>query len=399
MISQKNNMDSIRVMLDLGNWYINWVVVANDEWKKVILAKEMIKTKWMRKWKILDIDDFIYSINQVLDSFVKKLWGEFMEEVTIGISSPEMKIKRVSEQKRVLNPKIMKEDMEHIFDLLEESTEPNYETIKIMQVQWIIDDHLKLKDPLWMEWRKLELIADIFMIPKNLYNSLKEVFEKMELWDPDIIPNILWAAEVTLDIDSRDLWTVLVDIWNNHTSYVVYEEWYPILYWVLPIWWEDVTKDISIWLQIDISEAEKLKREKWIILMWDEKIEADESIDIKFLSDIIAARYEEIFERINDDLRDLWKDWKLPWWIILIGWWAKMENLDLLAKEVFKLASFYWKDKVFSIWDLSNNLQFINILWDYYWSNKYFDNTKSSFNLWVDFGFIKKIVKYVKDLF
>lgn len=399
MISQKNNMDSIRVMLDLGNGYINWVVVANDEWKKVILAKEMIKTKWMRKWKILDIDDFIYSINLVLDSFVKKLWWEFMEEVTIWISSPEMKIKRVSEQKRVLNTKIMKDDMEHIFDLLEESTEPNYETIKIMQVQWIIDDHLKLKDPIWMEWRKLELIADIFMIPKNLYNSLKEVFEKMELWDPDIIPNILWAAEVTLDIDSRDLWTVLVDIWNNHTSYVVYEEWYPILYWVLPIWWEDVTKDISIWLQIDISEAEKLKREKWIILMWDEKIEADESIDIKFLSDIIAARYEEIFERINDDLRDLWKDWKLPWWIILIWWWAKMENLDLLAKEVFKLASFYWKDKVFSIWDLSNNLQFINILWDYYWSNKYFDNTKSSFNLWVDFGFIKKIVKYVKDLF
>lgn len=392
-------MDSIRVMLDLGNWYINWVVVANDEWKKVILAKEMIKTKWMRKWKILDIDDFIYSINLVLDSFVKKLWWEFMEEVTIWISSPEMKIKRVSEQKRVLNTKIMKEDMEHIFDLLEESTEPNYETIKIMQVQWIIDDHLKLKDPIGMEWRKLELIADIFMIPKNLYNSLKEVFEKMELWDPDIIPNILWAAEVTLDIDSRDLWTVLVDIGNNHTSYVVYEEGYPILYWVLPIWWEDVTKDISIWLQIDISEAEKLKREKWIILMWDEKIEADESIDIKFLSDIIAARYEEIFERINDDLRDLWKDGKLPWWIILIGWWAKMENLDLLAKEVFKLASFYWKDKVFSIWDLSNNLQFINILWDYYWSNKYFDNTKSSFNIWVDFGFIKKIVKYVKDLF
>ncbi|MEF2176094.1 MAG: cell division protein FtsA [Candidatus Absconditabacteria bacterium] len=392
-------MDSIRVMLDLGNGYINGVVVANDEGKKVILAKEMIKTKGMRKGKILDIDDFIYSINLVLDSFVKKLGGEFMEEVTIGISSPEMKIKRVSEQKRVLNTKIMKDDMEHIFDLLEESTEPNYETIKIMQVQWIIDDHLKLKDPIGMEGRKLELIADIFMIPKNLYNSLKEVFEKMELGDPDIIPNILGAAEVTLDIDSRDLGTVLVDIGNNHTSYVVYEEGYPILYGVLPIGGEDVTKDISIGLQIDISEAEKLKREKGIILMGDEKIEADESIDIKFLSDIIAARYEEIFERINDDLRDLGKDGKLPGGIILIGGGAKMENLDLLAKEVFKLASFYGKDKVFSIGDLSNNLQFINILGDYYWSNKYFDNTKSSFNLGVDFGFIKKIVKYVKDLF
>ncbi|MFZ5341982.1 MAG: hypothetical protein ACOZBL_05725 [Patescibacteria group bacterium] len=59
-----------------------------------------------------------------------------------------MFIKRVSEQKRILDAKVDKSDLDHISDLLESSGEANYETIKIIPVQWIIDDNIKLKDPI-----------------------------------------------------------------------------------------------------------------------------------------------------------------------------------------------------------------------------------------------------------
>lgn len=391
-------MENISVILDLGNWYIKWAVIAKEEWRTVVLAKEMVKTKWMRKWKILDIDDFVFSINSVFDSFTKKLWWDFLDDVYVGISHPYMIIKRVAEQKRILDAKVDKSDLDHISDLLESSGESNYETIKILPVQWIIDDNIKLKDPIWMEWKKLELLADVFMVPKNFYNSIVEAFQKLELWEPDLIPNILGATEVTLDLDSRDLWTILIDIWNNQTTYVIYEEWYPLTYGVIPIGAEDVTKDISIWLQLDIKEAEKIKRERWIILFDEERMK-DEAIDVWFLSDIIAARYEEIFEKINQRLIDVGRDGKLPWWVVLIWWWSKITNLDKLAKNIFKLAVFYGKDKVLNIWDLSWNQQFLNLLWVYVWWKKYGEVQWGWFNFKMNFSFVSKITKFFKDLF
>lgn len=393
-------MEDIKVVLDLGNRYIKWAVYGQEEGKHVVLAKEMVKTKWMRKWKILDLDDFTLSINSVLDSFVKKLWEHFFEEICLWVSHPEMNIKRISEQKRILNPNITQEDLDHLLNVINDSSwESNYETIKIIPVQWIIDDQLKVKDPIWMEWRKIELIADVFMVPKNFYNSVTEVFEKLQIDIWDVVPNILWASEVALDFDSKDLGTLLIDIWNNQTSYAVYEEWYPLLYGILPFGWEEVTKDISIGLQIDINEAEKIKREKWVISLEDPRSKDEDSIDVSFLSDILTARYEEIFEKINEVLVNAWRDWKLPWGVILVWWWAKVKNIEKLSKEIFKLASFTWKDKILNVWELSNNLQFISLNWCYYWYMKYSEEWWKGFSFGMDFGFVKKIWKFIKDLF
>jgi cell division protein FtsA len=101
----------------------------------------------------------------------------------------------------------------------------------------------------------------------------------------------------------------LIDIGNNQTSFVVYEEMQPLAYGVIPLGGENVTKDISLGLQVDIKEAEKIKREKGIILFNDtEQIPMDEQIDTQLLSDIIAARYEDIFEKIKQVLIDIERD-------------------------------------------------------------------------------------------
>lgn len=395
-------MNDLKVFLDLWNGYIKGAVFSKEDWKDVVLAKEMVKTNWMRKWRILDVDDFIYSINSIFDSFIKKLGNDFLEDVYVGISHPDMKIKRINEQKRILNSQIGQDDMDHVSNLVYEVWGvSNYETIKIIPVKWVIDDNMSLKDPSSMEGNKLELVADVFMVPKNFYNTLEEVFEKLDVWIVDIVPNILWSSESVLDFDAKDLGSVLIDVGTNQTSYVVYEEGYPLTYGVVPIWWEEVTKDVSIWLQVDIKEAENIKREKWFVPEKWQKSWGDDSIDVWFLNDIMVARYEEIFEKINEELKEIDRDWRLPWGITLIWWWAKVKNLDELAKDIFKLATFYGEDKAMKISNLSNNLQFINLLWDNVWTNKYsWKEWWGWFNLWLDIGWmVKKVVKFFKDLF
>lgn len=394
-------MNNMNVLLDIWNGYIKGVILVKEEGKEVVVAREMVKTKGMRKWKILDVEDFAVCINQILNSFTRKLGEDIVEKVFIGVSHPLCSIKRISEQKRVLWRDISHDDITHLSDVVAETlVKPNFEALKIIPVQWIIDERTKVKDPIGMEARKLELIADVFMIPKNFYENLLQACDQLDLQIVDVVPNILWSIESCLDLDERDLWVLLIDIGANQTSYVVYEEWYPVFHGVLPVWGEEVTKDISIGLQVDIKDAEHIKREKGLINI-DNRLVTDDSVDIRFLSDIMLARYEEIFEIINEDLVLHQKDWRLPGWVVLIWWASKVEGLPVLAKDVFKLATFVGKEKNLQLWELSSNQQFINILWVYVWVMKYFQKRRTSFNFSFNIGggLFRKVGSFFKELF
>jgi hypothetical protein len=76
-----------------------------------------------------------------------------------------------------------------------------------------------------------------------------------------------------------------------------------------------------------------------------------------------------------------------------------MQNLDYLSKNVFKLATFYGKDLLVDVWDLSLNIQFVNLLGIYYWSNKYVDGSSRGPRMVSVWKIWKKIWWWLKDLF
>ena len=98
-----------------------------------------------------------------------------------------------------------------------------------------------------------------------------------------------------------------MDIGKNQTSYVIYEDGYPLGYGTIPMGGEDVTKDISIGMQVDIKEAEEIKKTHGMAVL-SEGIKSDSQLDLVFLSDIINARYEEIFLKVNQHLERIEKD-------------------------------------------------------------------------------------------
>ncbi len=388
-------MQNIKAIFDIGNGYIKWAVFGEDDGNTVLLAKEKTKTRGLRKGKILDSDDITKIITWMNERFIKKLWGDFIDEAIVGLSHPEIQRERVTEHKRIMGEKIKEDDITHLSKVIHDiSQKTNFETLKIMPVYWIVDETKKEKDPIDLQAKKLQLVADVFRIPKNFYSGLSDTFDKAWINVVDIVPNILVNAEATLDLDQKDLGTLLIDIGTNQTSYVVYEEWYPLLYGSLPIGSEDVTKDISIGLQIEIKEAERLKKELGNIIKESDR-DLDTEIDLGFLSDIITARYEEIFEKINDELKQIERDGKLAGWVLLVGWGTKMENIKQLAKEIFKLAVFDAKDRHLHIKDVSDNKQFVTIAWLYTRSKKY--KTQTWFNIGI--GRMKNIIQFFKDLF
>lgn len=218
-------MKDIKAIFDIGNDFIKAIVFATDNGKDVILAKHMEPNQGMRKGKIMDAETFAHNINAIIEGFIKKLGGDFIDEVYVSVSHPEAKIMRISEQKRIMKDVIALDDTEHLSRVVADiANQNNLEIIKIVPVFRTVDDNKKEKDPVGMQAKKLELTADIFMLPKNFFNTLQDIFERIGTPITDLIPSILGASEVVLDYDHKDLGTVLIDIGKNQTSYVIYEE-------------------------------------------------------------------------------------------------------------------------------------------------------------------------------
>lgn len=390
-------MNDIKAVFDIGNNSIKAVVFQNDNGKDVILAQQEEASLGLKKGKILDAERFTTTINKIVENFSKKLGGDFIENVVISLSHPEMIVSRIYESKRILQEEVTEDDADHLSRIIGDiSGKDNYETLKIVPVCRVIDEEKREKDPVGLKCKKLELVADVFLIPKNFHAGLIDAFDKVGLNIVDIIPNILATPEICIDYDHKDLGTLLIDIGKNQTSYVVYEEGYVVAYDTIPLGWEDVTKDISIWMQVDIRDAEEIKRTLWTAII-TEDFNANTEMDLAFLSDIINARYEEIFNKIITRLKKIDKDGRLPGGILLVGWGSKMNNLDILAKVLFRLSASYAKDITMNIGTLGNNIQFINLLAAYYRSNKYMDidSRKMSFK---PGKFLGKIADFFKSL-
>jgi cell division ATPase FtsA len=143
----------------------------------------------------------------MIESFQNKIGGVYIDDVIVGISHPELCIERVTEHKRILGADtIQSNDTTHLSKLIGDiSQKNNYEIINIIPAYWVLDDEKIEKNPEGCEARKLTMIADVFYLPKVFYQNLLEIFHNIHLNVIDIIPNILAASEVLIDVDHKDL--------------------------------------------------------------------------------------------------------------------------------------------------------------------------------------------------
>lgn len=393
-------MNSIRASVDIWNGYIKWVIFSNEDGRDIILAKHVSKTEWYRKGKILDSTLLASNISDMIEWFQKKLGGEYIDDVIVGISHPELLVERISEHKRILGTTVIQNnDINHLSKLINDiSQKNNYEIVKIIPAYRILDDEKIEKNPEGSEARKLAMVADVFYLPKVFYQHLYDIFHSINLNVIDIIPNILAGSEYLLDIDHKDLGSVLVDIGANQTSYAVFEEGNALLYGTLPVGGDDVTKDISIGLQIDIKQAEDIK------INYEKMAENDNDIELdhKFLHEIISARYEQIFEKINSALKKIKRDGKLAGGIHMTGQGSLRPEAMSYARSIFKLAVFpaQGSDKYR---DISKDPIFQNTLSLHEWANRYHNKNKGIFSFrWIQSGgkgFLDSIISFFKDLF
>ena len=407
------NFDKIITSIDIWSNKIRtviWSFLKEENNNFIVLWVWESDSSSIRKWNILDMEAFKDDLDKSLLEAEKMSW-EQINWAYISFNSSSFEVIVNKWITAVHWEEIVPDDVDRVLEMAKSWVDmPNKTILKVIPEYFTVDLEEGVKNPIWMSARKIEVMSHIFIMNSNILNNMKKAI--MDVWIEiiDIYPNLLTSPEWVLTKRQKELWVILVDMWAATTWISVYEEWSLIHSSVIPFGWDNVTNDIALWTRVSIDVAEKLKKEYSTLSSSEVKISSKNislskvcdteewEVDLEYLSQIVTARYEEILEFINNELKVIGKEWMLPEWVILVWWASKEKGLIELSKDILKLPSFIWIPHVNDeLIDKSiSDPSYVSIIWNMILANRYWDEHHSfSINFTWIIDSLKKLYKKI----
>ena len=178
-------------------------------------------------------------------------------------------------------------------------------------------------------------------LTKCINNSLLEI--------DDYVLQPVASSEAVLSNEERDLGVCLVDIGCGTTDIAIFTDGTIKHTAVIPIGSQMITNDIRIILCTSLDAAEEIKIQYGCVSSnndTDAKIpvpsvsdKPDTETTRTILSQIIAARVNEIFDAIQKEIANSGYSNKIRAGIVFTGGGAKLEGLDIFAESYFQKPS------------------------------------------------------------
>lgn len=155
------------------------------------------------------------------------------------------------------------------------------------------------------------------------------------------------TAQVVLNETEMENGVALVDIGGGSTSVTIYHDSIMRHYASIPFGGRNVTQDIKSELQITERLAENIKlafgacipeklqnMSEKVLRIVDNNTDQDKQVPVKYLSEIITARMEEIIEAVLYEIKESGLAEHLRCGIVITGGAAQTANLGMLINEM-----------------------------------------------------------------
>ncbi|MFA6322955.1 MAG: cell division protein FtsA [Candidatus Buchananbacteria bacterium] len=338
--------------LDIGSSAIRLAVgqIIGDQEKIHIIGSAEVPAQGISKGIISSIEDAVSSISACLEK-AERMIGMPIDSAWVGISGSHI----ISQESHGVvavsrsDGEISEDDVERAIEAARTVATPqNYEILHVIPKNFMVDGQTGIKDPVGMTGVRLEVDTQIIQgLSSQIKNITKAVY-RPGVNIEDLVLSILATAEAVLSNRQKELGVAVINIGGSTTSLAVFEEGDILHTAVMPIGSDHITSDIAIGLRISIDAAENIKLEYGTADSTD--IPKREEIDIgalegkesnyvsrKYIAEITEARVEEIFERIDLELKKIERSGKLPAGIVLTGAGSKLNGLVEAAKKSLRL--------------------------------------------------------------
>jgi cell division protein FtsA len=415
--------ENIIAGLDIGSTEIRLVVgqqvkgLRGEDNIKIIGAVSA-PALGINKGAVKSIEDVTSSISACLEK-AERLVGVPVASVWVGLNSPFIKCEKSRGVVAVSKSdgEVSQDDIERALEAARAlSVPPNYEIIHVIPIKFTVDNQEDVKDPIGMIGIRLEVETLIIQGLSNQIKNLTKAIFRTGLDIEDLVLSPLAASEAVIGAKQKELGTALVNIGASTTSLAVFEEGELLHTAVIPIGSEHITADIAIGLRCPINLADRIKIEYGSAQSdnFNKKDEIDVSelakeedaqdeittISSKYLAEIVEARVEEIFEKVDAELKKIDRSGMLPGGVYLIGGGTRLHDIVEVAKKVLRLPVCLGTNKnISTIIDKVNETEFFTALGLVVWGNQmYGSSSKGGFKL-PGGNTINKTWTKVKDLF
>ncbi len=338
----------MNVGLDIGTTSVKVVVAEYVEGQMNIIGVGNARSEGLSRGIIVDIEKTVKSIKRAVKQAEEKA-GIQIKSVNVGLPANLLEVENCqgmiavnSESKEITD-----EDVRNVASAaLVRSIPPERQIVSLLPQEFTVDGFDGIKDPRGMIGVRLEMFGVVFTGPKTIIHNTRKCVEKAGLGINELIISPLALTNTILSDGEKDFGTTVIDMGGGQTTTAVMHDKQLKFTHVNQEGGEFVTKDISIVLNTSLNNAEALK-----INYGDASVERTSAseefpvdvigknepikVDEHYLSEIIEARLEQIFEKSKEVLDEI-DALVLPGGVVLTGGAASLPGVVELASDIFE---------------------------------------------------------------
>lgn len=299
---------------------------------------------------VSSLEDAVSSISAALELAERQV-GIPLQEAYVGIGGSHIVAQEAKGVIGVSRPdgEIRPEDVTRVLESARSFINPaNQEILHVLPRDFSVDGQRGIKDPIGMQGIRLE--ADVHVIQglsSHVRNVTKAVF-RTGIDITELVYAPLAAAQAVTQSRQRELGVCVLGLGAATTGMAVYEEGELLYAATLPIGADHITSDIAIGLKVSLEVAENIKRSHGNALpeginkrdeidLREFGAEQTEIVSLQYVAEIIEARVEELYEKVEGELKKIDRSGMLPAGVILTGAGAKLPGMVDVAKRVLHL--------------------------------------------------------------
>ena len=305
-------------------------------------------SRGLKRGVVVDIEATVNSIQRAVQE-AELMAGCEVRTVYTGIAGSHIRSLNSHGIVAIRDQEVSQADVERVIDAAKAVVIPaDQKILHILPQEFIIDNQGSIREPVGMAGVRLEARVHIVTGAVSAAQNIAKCVRRCGLEVSDIILEQLASSHAVLTDDEKELGVCLIDIGGGTTDIAIFSEGAIQYTSVIPIAGDQVTNDIAMALRTPTKSAESIKLNYGCAM--SELANVSQMIDVlsvnerpgrkisaRALSDVVSARYEELFTLVRNELRRSGFEDLVAEGIVLTGGASNVNGAIELAEMCFEM--------------------------------------------------------------
>ena len=337
------------VALDIGTSKISVAVgeITPDNQLSIVGVGNQ-PARGMDKGGVNDLNLVIQSIQRAINE-AELMADCHITSVYLGISGKHISCQNENGMVPINDKEVMQDDVDNVIHTARSvPISAERRMLHVLPQEYSIDCQDGIKSPIGMSGVRMEAKVHIVTCANDMAKNIVKCVERCDLKADQLIFSALASSYAILTDDEKELGICVVDMGAGTMDIAVFTGGALRHTAVIPVAGNQVTSDIAKIFRTPLSHAEDIKVQYACALR--QMVSMEENIEVPSvggrparsmsrhtLAEVVEPRYQELFELIQEELRECGLEDQIAAGYVLTGGTAKMEGVVEFAEEVFQM--------------------------------------------------------------